>query len=102
MDNEYVETTEGRIETLTLTNIDLELFLEHYDHSEITYHGGFKFKRITGLFKSYIDYWMEEKIKAGKEGNGAKRQIAKLMLNSLYRRMENLVYLVLYVVNFLN
>jgi hypothetical protein len=84
MDNEYVETTEGRIETLTLTNIDLELFLEHYDHSEITYHGGFKFKRITGLFKSYIDYWMEEKIKAGKEGNGAKRQIAKLMLNSLY------------------
>ena len=84
MDNEYVETTEGRIETLTLTNIDLELFLEHYDHSEITYHGGFKFKRITGLFKSYIDYWMGEKIKAGKEGNGAKRQIAKLMLNSLY------------------
>ena len=84
MDNEYVESTEGKIETLTLTNIDLELFLEHYDHSEITYHGGFKFKRITGLFKSYIDYWMGEKIKAGKEGNGAKRQIAKLMLNSLY------------------
>ena len=28
--------------------------------------------------------WIEQKIKAGKEGNGAKRQIAKLMLNSLY------------------
>lgn len=84
MDNEYIETTDGKIETLTLTNIDLELFLEHYDHSDITYHGGFKFKRITGLFKSYIDYWMGEKIKAGKEGNSAKRQIAKLMLNSLY------------------
>ena len=84
MDNEYIETTDGRIETLTLTSVDLELFFEHYDVNDLTYHGGFKFKRIKGLFKSYIDYWMNEKIKAGKEGNGAKRQIAKLMLNSLY------------------
>lgn len=88
MDNEYIETTNGKIETLTLTNIDLELFLKHYDHSKIIYQGGFKFKRIKGLFKSYIDYWMNEKIQAGKEGNGAKRQIAKLMLNSLYRRWK--------------
>ena len=84
MDNEYIETTNGRIETLTLTNIDLELFFEHYDVEYLEYHAGFKFKRIKGLFKSYIDHWMGEKIKAGKEGNGAKRQIAKLMLNSLY------------------
>ena len=101
MDNEYIETTNGKIETLTLTNIDFELFIEHYSHSEITYHGGFKFKRIKGLFKNYIDHWMDEKIKAGKEGNGAKRQIAKLMLNSLYRRKESLVYLQQYVVNIL-
>lgn len=85
MDNEYIETTEGQIETLTLTNIDLELFFEHYEVEHLKYHCGFKFKRIKGLFKSYIDYWMNEKIQAGKEGNGAKRQIAKLMLNSLYR-----------------
>ena len=85
MDNEYIETTNGRIETLTLTNIDLDLFFEHYDVEYLEYHAGFKFKRIKGLFKSYIDHWMGEKIKAGKEGNGAKRQIAKLMLNSLYR-----------------
>ena len=84
MDNEYVETTNGKIETLTLTNIDLELFFEHYDVEFLEYHAGFKFKRIKGLFKSYIDYWMEQKIKASKDGNGAKRQIAKLMLNSLY------------------
>lgn len=87
MDNEYIETTNGRIETLTLTNIDLELFFEHYDVKDITYHAGFKFKRIKGLFKQYIDYWMEQKIQASKEGNGAKRQIAKLMLNSLYGKM---------------
>ena len=84
MDNEYIETTNGRIETLTLTSVDLELFFEHYNVKDLTYHDGFKFKRIKGLFNSYIDHWMNEKIKAGKEGNGAKRQIAKLMLNSLY------------------
>ncbi|MBO7697040.1 MAG: hypothetical protein J6T10_30790 [Methanobrevibacter sp.] len=84
MDNEYIETTNGRIETLVLTNVDLELFFEHYDVEYLEYHDGFKFKRIKGLFKNYIDHWMGEKIKAGKEGNGAKRQIAKLMLNSLY------------------
>ena len=84
MDNEYIETTNGRIETLTLTCIDLELFFENYDVKFLEYHAGFKFKRIKGLFNSYIDHWMDEKIKAGKEGNGAKRQIAKLMLNSLY------------------
>lgn len=90
MDNEYIETTNGRIETLTLTSVDLELFFEHYNVKDLTYHDGFKFKRIKGLFNTYIDHWMNEKIKAGKEGNGAKRQIAKLMLNSLYRRMVNL------------
>lgn len=84
MDNEYIETTNGRIETLTLTSVDLELFFKHYNVKDLTYHDGFKFKRIKGLFNSYIDHWMNEKIKASQEGNGAKRQIAKLMLNSLY------------------
>lgn len=86
MDNEYVETTNGKIETLTLTSVDLDLFFEHYDvdPDTLVFHEGFKFKRIKGLFNSYIDYWMNEKIQAGKEGNGARRQIAKLMLNSLY------------------
>ena len=36
------------------------------------------------MFDKYINYWMEQKIKAGKEGNQPMRQIAKLMLNSLY------------------
>ncbi len=84
MDNEYIETTNGRIETLCLTNVDLELFFKHYDVDDLYFHDGFKFKRIKGLFNAYIDHWMQEKIDAGKEGNGAKRQIAKLMLNSLY------------------
>ena len=43
------------------------------------------------MFKKYIDYWINEKIEGQKEGSAARRQIAKLMLNSLYRRMVNLV-----------
>ncbi len=69
---------------LTLTNVDLELFLEQYDVNIIKYHRGWKFKAIDTLFKEYIEKWTERKIKAGKEGNKGQRQMAKLMLNSLY------------------
>lgn len=82
--NEYLKSSKGDFATLTLTCIDFELFKDQYDFTEITYHGGWKFKRAEGLFDDYVDYWTEEKIKAGKEGNAAQRQIAKLMLNSLY------------------
>lgn len=82
--NEYLESSKGDIVTLTLTNIDLELFLKHYDVYDLTFHGGYKFKSIKGLFNNYIDYWSAEKIKAKKEGNGARYLISKLLLNSLY------------------
>lgn len=82
--NEYVKTSNGDIVTLTLTSVDLELFLEHYDVYDITYHNGWKFKAIKGLFTGYIDYWSRKKIEAKKEGNTALYRISKLMLNSLY------------------
>lgn len=81
---EYLEDTEGEIVTLTLTSVDYELFFMQYDVSDITYHDGFKFKRLKGIFTNYINYWTREKINAKKEGNGALYRIAKLMLNSLY------------------
>lgn len=84
MPNEYLESSDGELVTLTLTSVDLELFFKHYDVSHIHYGGGYKFKGCTGLFNQYIDYWTEEKIRAGKEGNKALRTIAKLCLNSLY------------------
>lgn len=82
--NEYIETTEKEIVTLTLTNIDLDLFFEHYKVDNIVYHNGYKFKKMKGLFCKYIDYWTEEKIKAKKEENGAMYTTSKLFLNSLY------------------
>ena len=82
--NEYIKSSDGDVVTLTLTNIDLELFFEHYDVDVIEYHGGWKFRSIKGLFSAYIDYWSEQKIQAKKDKNDALYRISKLMLNSLY------------------
>ena len=82
--NEYIKSSNGDIVTLTLTNIDLELFFENYNVTNIIYHSGWKFKSIKGLFTNYIDYWSNKKIQAKKDNNGALYKIAKLMLNSLY------------------
>ena len=82
--NEYVESSHGQIIALSLCKPDFELFLENYDIDYIKYQNGWKFKSQKGIFDDYINHWMKEKIEASKEKNAAKRQIAKLMLNSLY------------------
>lgn len=76
---EYLEKTEGCVE-LCLTNIDLNILFEHYDVDVASYDGGYMFKQKTGLFTDYIDYWMHIKATT----TGGQRQLAKLMLNSLY------------------
>lgn len=81
---EYLSSSNGESINLTLTNVDLKLFLEHYDIYDVSYNWGWKYKSSTKIFKSYIDYWNELKVKATKEGNKPLRTIAKLMLNSLY------------------
>lgn len=85
--NEYVKSSEGRLITLYLTKPDLELFKEHYNIINPIYNGGWKFMQSIGNFDNYIDYWTEQKIKAGKEGNLPLKSISKLMLNSLYGKM---------------
>ncbi len=82
--NEYVKSSEGDIVTLYLTNIDLELFMEQYNVRDITWHNGWKFKALKGLFTNYVDYWTERKIQAKKDNNNVLYIISKLMLNSLY------------------
>lgn len=82
--NEYLTSSGDEQVCLSLTDVDLKLFFDHYNVTDIVYHGGIKFRGRKGLFNRYVDYWTEQKIKAGKEGNKGKRQIAKLMLNSLY------------------
>lgn len=80
IETEYLTTSDGDIVEMTLTSVDLALLLDHYDVYSLRYINGYKFKGVKGLFKDYIDYWGH--IKATEKG--ALRQLAKLMLNSLY------------------
>lgn len=82
IETEYLTSSDGDIVQMTLTSVDLALFLDHYDVSNLTYISGWKFKGVTGIFKDYIEYWMHIK----ETTTGALRQLAKLMLNSLYGR----------------
>ena len=78
--NEYLETSKGHRVDLYLTNIDLELIKEHYDLYDLEYVQGWKFRGKSGMFKEFIDRWTHVKITS----EGAIRELAKLMLNSLY------------------
>ena len=84
VDNEYL--TDSGIEpvALTLTSVDLKLFLEQYDVWDLHYESGWKFKAMRGLFTEYIDKWIKIKNDATLSGNKGMRQVAKIMLNSLY------------------
>lgn len=80
IETEYLTSSNGEIVDITLTNVDLQLLLDHYDTPYIEYLCGWKFKGAKGMFKEYIDYWGRIK----ETSTGAMRQLAKLMLNSLY------------------
>ena len=67
---------------LTLTSVDLELFLENYEVDVYSWEGGLKFAAADGctLFGDYVNHWGEVK----RTSRGPMRQLAKLMLNNLY------------------
>lgn len=88
VDNEYLTSSNGEDVALTLTNVDLKLFLEQYDVEDLVYVSGWKFKGVKGLFKDYIDKWIKVKNDATKSGNKGMRQVAKILLNSLYGKFS--------------
>jgi hypothetical protein len=71
--------------TLMVTNVDWDLYQDHYDIEILAWGGGWRFRAATGLFKSYIDKWMEVKANSV----GGQREIAKLHLNSLYGKFAS-------------
>nr|P19894.1 RecName: Full=DNA polymerase; AltName: Full=Gene product 2; Short=gp2; AltName: Full=Protein p2 [Bacillus phage M2]AAA32368.1 DNA polymerase [Bacillus phage M2] len=83
--NEYLKNSGVEPVELYLTNVDLELIQEHYELYNVEYIDGFKFREKTGLFKDFIDKWTY--VKTHEEG--AKKQLAKLMLNSLYGKFAS-------------
>jgi hypothetical protein len=84
VDNEYLTDSGEEPVALTLTSVDLKLFLEQYDVWDLNYESGWKFKGMRGLFTEYIDKWIKVKNEATISGNKGIRQVAKIMLNSLY------------------
>lgn len=81
---EYLKTIDEPT-TLMVTNVDWELYNDHYDIDILEYGGGWLFHGATGLFDDYINKWGA--IKASE--TGGKREIAKLHLNSLYGKFAS-------------
>ena len=78
-ESSYYTESDG-LETMYISNIDLDILYRHYDVESLIYLEIFGFRTVKGIFKEYIDYWY--KIKCTTQG--AMRAIAKLMLNALY------------------
>lgn len=83
LETEYLKECKEDV-VLSLTNIDYELFKEHYEVWDEDILGVCFFNKKVGLLKDYIDYWTNIKIQATKEHDYAKRYIAKRYLNSPY------------------
>lgn len=71
--------------TLMVTNVDWELYQEHYDIDILAYGGGWLFHAVQGMFDDYINKWGAIK----ESSTGGKREIAKLHLNSLYGKFAS-------------
>jgi hypothetical protein len=80
---EYLSKSDGEV-TFTVTSVDWELITQQYHVYNLRWHGGYVFKSANFLFRDYVEKWVEVKNQATIDGNSGKRQIAKLMLNSLY------------------
>lgn len=79
--SEYIENSEGDV-TITLTNIDYALMIEHYDIFHLEHVGAYYFQATRGLFDEYVDYWYA--IKEDPNTPKGLVTIAKLYLNGLY------------------
>lgn len=82
--NQYITSTEGDIVTLSLTSVDYYLMLENYYIAEITYYGGWYYRKSNLMFSAYIDKWYNYKWEAKRDGNKWLEFVAKNMLTNLY------------------
>lgn len=86
---EYLKSSKDKsgklqIIELTLTSVDFELFLQHYNVQNLEYISGWKYRQNENVFHPYIDMWSKIKTDAKQAGNNGLYTIAKLMQNSLY------------------
>ncbi|AZU99770.1 DNA polymerase [Bacillus phage DK2] len=81
---EFQKTSYGEIVTMYLTSVQWEQVQKHYLLDDVTFHEGYMFKGMVGIFKEHIDKWIKVKKDANDSGNSALKSLAKLMLNSPY------------------
>ncbi len=79
--NEMIEEID---ETIYINSIDLRLVYKYYNIEEIRIIEGYKYETSINMFDDYIKKWYKVKERASKENNVALKNIAKLLLNSLY------------------
>lgn len=73
------------IVTLTMTQTDFRLLVDHYDLVDFEILDGCYFTSAIGIFDKYINKYKEIKINS----KGAQRELAKLFLNNLYGKMAS-------------
>lgn len=70
--------------TMTMTCVDYELFLQHYDVYDLTVLDGCYFRKEIGLFDEYMYKYKQIK----ENSKDAERELAKLYLNNLYGKFS--------------
>ena len=83
----YLKSTEGAMYDLVLAGPDLYRLLDDYEIEEIEFIEGYKFRATNTLFKDYIDKFFALK----ESSKGAKKQLYKIFLNSLYGKFAMMI-----------
>lgn len=86
-EGERLDSTLGVV-TMPVTDVDLETLAENYDIHVWEHIGGWKFRESHGLYYTYVDKWFHVKQTA----TGERRQMAKLLLNSLVGKFGASLY----------
>ena len=86
-EGERLDSTLGVI-TMPVTDVDWETLTENYDVHVWEHVGGWKFRKSYGLYYTYVDKWFYVKQTA----TGERRQMAKLLLNSLVGKFGASLY----------
>lgn len=86
-EGERLDSTLGVV-TMPVTDVDWQTLAENYDVHVWEYVGGWKFRKSHDLYYEYVDKWFHVKQAA----IGERRQMAKLLLNSLVGKFGASLY----------
>lgn len=86
-EGERLDSTLGVV-TVPVTDVDWETLTENYDIHVWEHVGGWKFRKSRELYYTYVDKWFHVKQTA----TGERRQMAKLLLNSLVGKFGASLY----------